>query len=46
MGQVEIKGNSCPFRAWDKVGPGMSNGDRCEIGEVVTARMLHLASDD
>jgi hypothetical protein len=42
MGQVEMKGNPYPFMAWDKVGAGMSNGDRCEIGEVVKARLLAL----
>jgi len=43
MGDIEVKGNWHPFMAWDKVGPGMSNPDRCEIGEIVKARILSAA---
>ena len=35
MGKIELKGNTYPFIAWDKVGAGMSNNDRCELGEIV-----------
>jgi hypothetical protein len=44
MGEIKIKGNTYPFMAWDKIGAGMSNGDRCEIGEAVKARICsHLS---
>jgi len=39
MGNIELKGNTYPFIAWDKVGAGMSNNDRCELGEIVKERI-------
>ena len=42
MGQIELRGHSYPFMAWDKV--VMSNSDRCEIGELVKARILCAAA--
>lgn len=39
MGKIEHKGHAYPFIAWDKVGAGMSNNDRCELGEIVKDRI-------
>jgi hypothetical protein len=39
MGNIELKGNTYPFIAWNKVGAGMSNNDRCELGEIVKQRI-------
>ena len=39
MGEIGMKENTYPFMAWNKIGPGMSHPDRCEIGEIVKARI-------
>jgi hypothetical protein len=44
MGELEINANLYPFMAWNKIGQGMSNGDRCELGRLVKSRIIAAAN--